>query len=620
MKVACVLIVLIASGVAFGSGVALPFADGFEIYAVGSAPSPPWERHYNAASIVTDEQAFDGGQSYKLTSAVGWSDSASVDVVFPDAFSYEVACRVQSGKAGAGQFEYDGGMVYNHNDVWFNDGGYITFHGTQVTPCALDTWYRVVVAIVGFCGEDATADVVVYDAGGSELGALHGVPAETMDDVNQCQFVLHTGSAEVGVAYFDSVSIAPAVGLPGTLIPLDPGWNMIGDTCPDGQPHRIGACRILACCGAYSWDDSVSGGMVQGTVYAYQPGAGYLVLGADDWFTEGRGYWVLNSSGRMLLLHVPYLELVGTYRPMWETEGTALGADVVCPVGDTVYLAASVLGDSPAHVEIEVVDTTNPSAPAWSCDVQTGGSSPNDLPTRIDDMEVLGDRLFSSPGCLRVAALTLVPPAVCGGYDDFVPYSVRYLGMDVQGDYLYAADHWGPLNVFSISTPCSPALVHAVGLSGYPHDVVARGDVAFAISTNTLSVLDIADPGTASVVCSSATGGKVSRLALNGDYAYVGTWDPPGVDVFDISAPCDPAPVLERSVPTSAAVSGLASADGLLFVAVPDCGLDVFDVSDPADPRFVMTYDTPGRPVHVAVQGRYVYVADEAAGMLIISW
>jgi len=57
----------------------------------------------------------------------------------------------------------------------------------------------------------------------------------------------------------------------------------------------------------------------------------------------------------------------------------------------------------------------------------------------------------------------------------------------------------------------------------------------------------------------------------------------------------------------------LSSLDG-------DGGLRIIDVSNPSVPSGAGFFDTPGDAVGVTVAGGYVYIADEAGGLIILRY
>jgi hypothetical protein len=58
--------------------------------------------------------------------------------------------------------------------------------------------------------------------------------------------------------------------------------------------------------------------------------------------------------------------------------------------------------------------------------------------------------------------------------------------------------------------------------------------------------------------------------------------------------------------------------DGHAYVAAGDGGLRVVDISDPTSPIEIGYYDTPGWAQEVALADDYIYLADDAGGLLIL--
>lgn len=90
---------------------------------------------------------------------------------------------------------------------------------------------------------------------------------------------------------------------------LRSGWNMIGYMADWSAPVLLADCGVDDGAGVMSWDDAVAADLVQGDLFYYAQGAGYLVLstggGDDDSFRSGKGYWLLNRSGGDLILRIP---------------------------------------------------------------------------------------------------------------------------------------------------------------------------------------------------------------------------------------------------------------------------------------------------------------------------
>jgi hypothetical protein len=115
-------------------------------------------------------------------------------------------------------------------------------------------------------------------------------------------------------------------------------------------------------------------------------------------------------------------------------------------------------------------------------------------------------------------------------------------------------------------------------------------------------VLDLADPVHPVVV--SHLDVPPGHMFFNGNILYRYSAD--SLRVYDISNPR--APVLQSSGPLPGNISAVAGR--YAFAGVGEAGVQVIDLNDPLRPVAVDTFDTPGRPGKIAVQGNLAFVAD----------
>lgn len=105
-------------------------------------------------------------------------------------------------------------------------------------------------------------------------------------------------------------------------------------------------------------------------------------------------------------------------------------------------------------------------------------------------------------------------------------------------------------------------------------------------------------------------GGKISSVAVQGNYAYVG--EGYGLTILDISDPASPTPV-SKSLPLPDYVWYVDVLGDYVYVAVQSYdnlgSLNILDVSDPGNPVEVGFYAMPGTATGVAISDSYVYVA-----------
>jgi hypothetical protein len=129
--------------------------------------------------------------------------------------------------------------------------------------------------------------------------------------------------------------------------------------------------------------------------------------------------------------------------------------------------------------------------------------------------------------------------------------------------------------------------------------------------TDSLRVLDVADPANPREVGMSEPGSSLRGVAVSGDYVYVASCgsatDPGGLLVIDISDRAHPQTL--TLYPTGGrALAGLVSGRYAYVAYVADnrAGFDVIDISDRATPRGVGTYELGGQGItDLVISGNY---------------
>ncbi|WP_123401478.1 PQQ-binding-like beta-propeller repeat protein [Inmirania thermothiophila] len=186
------------------------------------------------------------------------------------------------------------------------------------------------------------------------------------------------------------------------------------------------------------------------------------------------------------------------------------------------------------------------------------------------------------PGVRAGARLWLEPAAGAGGprfgNEGLGPgEGVNFGGQRraaVEGDWLYVADWFAGLRIYSLRDPARPRLVTTFHTPGSAKGVAVRDGIAYVADDDRgLSVVDVRNRRRPRLL---------ARLALPG-LAYT------------------PVPAGQR-----------------LYLAAHRAGLHVIDVTDPARPRLVATLDTPGKAWSVAVRGTLGVVADAEGGVLTL--
>ena len=201
------------------------------------------------------------------------------------------------------------------------------------------------------------------------------------------------------------------------------------------------------------------------------------------------------------------------------------------------------------------------------------------------------------------------------------------------GLYVAAEDTFVALDV---SDPFSPCELRFLSFSGDrtptlddpgAAGIAVSGDVAYVAAGNAgLLLMDVSDPRHPAVLSafSEPMPGAADRplagedVTASGHVAYV--FGQSHIRLVDVSDPRRPRGLGSVLLPTNNSAWGplMARAGNVLYVADGDAGLLAVDVSDPSAPRVTARLRLPGRASAVAVDGRYVYVAAERGGLVIV--
>ncbi|UCH35434.1 MAG: hypothetical protein JSV65_03545, partial [Armatimonadota bacterium] len=253
-----------------------------------------------------------------------------------------------------------------------------------------------------------------------------------------------------------------------------------------------------------------------------------------------------------------------------------------------------------------VIDASDPQQPSRLGSCIANGQS----------IEVSGDYVYLTARAYYDTGLTVVDvstpgePVVVGRYVD--PEWNMWLGLAVAGRYVYVA-RANSLWIMDVSDPSCPKLAGALAGLNWAEDVAVHGDNAYvARGRQGLSVVDVSDPTRPAEIGHWQTHGLAYGVAVSDSHAYVG--DSNSMYVLDIADPFNPVPVgslaLSEPVwPDSNLVSDIAVSGAYAYVVTGGAGLRIVDVSDPTHPKEVAFWDTPGGALDVAVSDGRVYVA-----------
>lgn len=266
---------------------------------------------------------------------------------------------------------------------------------------------------------------------------------------------------------------------------------------------------------------------------------------------------------------------------------------------------------------LTVIDITEPAQPETATEFRMGHSQDLKV-SRKGYAFVL--RTGNTPAELVVVDVTDPPhPRLVSQVDT----GIRYGGLFVSGDYAYIAGSkqdsgLGQLIIVNIEDALSPHLVGELELPFAPRKVFVSDGHIFVTrgpdNNNTgLTVIDAREPRSPRIVSTIETTYYRTDVFVEDGYAYVSY---NGLTVYDVSEPSQPRVVSELALPGTTPENVIIF-EGKAFMASRD-KLWVIDVGDPASPRVVEELEMVGsEPRGIHVTQTYVYVADQAGGLLI---
>jgi YVTN family beta-propeller protein len=234
------------------------------------------------------------------------------------------------------------------------------------------------------------------------------------------------------------------------------------------------------------------------------------------------------------------------------------------------------------------------------------------LSESVPELQIFDVSTPSTPALIGAVGVTV------GGISISIPWSVAVAGRYA---YVVSADPGGTLQIYDVSNPSAP--VPAGYLSGFgpPYAVAVAGRYAYVGTSGnkSLQIIDVSNPSAPVSVGSVATTGTPFSVAVAGRYAYVADNSANALQIIDVSNPSAPASVGSVTTGTSSSTYSVAVAGRYAYVVNYGSNtLQVIDVSNPANPVSVGLAGTGNHPKFVAVAGRYAYVANATASTLQI--
>ncbi|MGW8226246.1 MAG: hypothetical protein ACWGOY_10955 [Anaerolineales bacterium] len=351
-------------------------------------------------------------------------------------------------------------------------------------------------------------------------------------------------------------------------------------------------------------------------------------------------YMVLGRAG-LVIVDVSQAQQPGEIGS-FDTTGHASGVAVS---DQYVYIADGRAG-------LRIIDAGNPTAPREIGAFDSGGFS--------SDVVVLHDTAFvadGNPGLLIIDVGNKNSPKLLSS----LKVSGNARRVVVQGKFAYLGDNQNQLRVIDVSKPLQPNEVAVLDVGDEIQDMdISETRLYLAMGSSGLTTVDITDPAQPAILSNIDTPGNLQDVAVTlGTIAFLADGEN-GMLVYDLSdesaveevgyfsntLDANQVEVNEGGVYLSDKDSALYALDveldlslqrvsgteqqqgNLQSVAVKDAyafvtnanqGLQVIDIHNPAVPVEVASYDSPGAANGVTIAGDFIYFADGAAGLQVLT-
>jgi hypothetical protein len=238
---------------------------------------------------------------------------------------------------------------------------------------------------------------------------------------------------------------------------------------------------------------------------------------------------------------------------------------------------------------------------------------------------------YGSPSTLSVLDISNPSSPVRSGEYQYSLGTFQFVTS--RSNLVFAANGYNWVEILDINIPTNIQSVGHYYLSGSAHagPLALVGRYALVLDqsayqlfpSDSLHVVDIANPGLPQKVGGWRASGVVVDIAIAGNMAYIpGGRKPetaPSVNtiyLIDISDPVHPREA--GTYDTYGFPQGVSVVGTNLYVASVWDGLEIVDVSNPLNARRIGRCETQGYAQNVAVSGGYAYVGNSWAGLAVI--
>ncbi len=186
-----------------------------------------------------------------------------------------------------------------------------------------------------------------------------------------------------------------------------------------------------------------------------------------------------------------------------------------------------------------------------------------------------------------------------------------------KGPLIAVADRTGGLRLISVIDPEAPVEISSLAV-GNAYGVTVDGQMAYVTTTNSLKVVNIANPASPYVVSTLELNSLGRRVAKYGIYVYIANYDA-GLTIVDVSTPSEPTVVATWQGPQYTGELHDVTVDrDIAYLAYGMEGIYALDVSEPTSPVQI-GHCSNSHAVGISYREGYLYCGDYDRGFSIFS-
>jgi len=319
-------------------------------------------------------------------------------------------------------------------------------------------------------------------------------------------------------------------------------------------------------------------------------------------------YGVGNTDKGVLILDVsnpPAITQVGNFTADQQLLKVCLLGDYAIAVGGDVWIIDISQPDMP--ILVSRFKSILNSLYSWDLDIREG-----------DTLIYISDRLAIWPSYASAFTILNIAdpahPSLAGQYW----FMGGANGIVVIDTIAYMSCLRDGMRVFDISDPTDP---DSIGIYfGADGGLAVHDTLAYLAAgmTRSFEIVNVSDPTAPVLIGDYLFPGKVTEVVASGDYAYALNSDSIGADVRVVDVTDKNNPLVLGSYSTSGEAQDAAVVDDtLLFLAAGSAGLEIINVVDPNTPTLVGQGTGGSGALDVVVSGHYAFVANSSSGLWI---